>query len=250
MRARAAGRLVLLILPLGLGACSWLPWHHRHHAVDDAPLAASTSAAAPAAPASAAPTAAASSAMPAENVAPASSGSVDMADRSDSTRLTASMIAPIKPSVGTTPAAPPVAAPGRYAPLDEAEWRELFADYEQLAQCEDRYMNSAGLNSRAVAERLVVMNRAGALRVDAMRLLDRDAPVRRQWSASDAGKPEVQVGLVEQTLMALMRQDGRQTSLGRTLARKAVARYHVAEVTGTVCPVGARYQTLMHKAAS
>jgi hypothetical protein len=139
------------------------------------------------------------------------------------------------------------ASPGEYAPLDELEWRELFEDYRVLAQCEDRYMNSAGLNSTAVGQRLALMGKAGALRADALRLLDPRSPLRARWRQPEAGQADVQAALARDTLSALM-ADAPDAGLGRELARKATARYYVALVTGRVCNPGSRYQALMHKA--
>ncbi|MET0330111.1 MAG: hypothetical protein ABW154_01660 [Dyella sp.] len=134
--------------------------------------------------------------------------------------------------------------------MSESEWRDLFGKYQQLAQCEDRYMNSAGLNSEDVAQRLVLMNTAGALRADALRLLAADSPLRAQWTAATAVQASQQAVLINQTLTVLMGDDGTQASLGRTLARKAVARFYVSLITGPVCRVDPTYQVLMRKAAS
>lgn len=237
MRLGRAGRYALLTLSLGLGACSWLPWHKKRPAMEGVatapvsvvapqPQPATTSASAPAS----------ATANPADAPSAASGTSVAGAD-------VAAQLAPVA-------SRPDGRASGQYAPLSESEWRDLFDRYQQLAQCEDRYMNSAGLNSADVAQRLVLMNKAGALRADALRLLDAKSPLHAQWTAAAATQPDQQVVLINQTLMALMGDADPQTGLGRTLARKAVARSYVSLVTGKVCPVDPKYQVLMRKAAS
>jgi hypothetical protein len=254
VRLARSGRYALLTLSLGLGACSWLPWHKKHPAVESAmtPVAA-TSVHAPSTAASQAPISPTSASAAVS--APASTAT----SASSSVAGAASVAAPVVPPAGADVAAQfaPIApthdnavSGGQYAPLNEREWRDLFGKYQQLAQCEDRYMNSAGLNSAGVAQRLVLMNKAGALRADALRLLDANSPLRAQWTAATATQAEQQSVLINQTLMVLMGDAGPQTGLGRTLARKAVARFYVSLVTGTVCPVDSKYQVLMRKAAS
>jgi hypothetical protein len=210
-------------------------------AVSSAPSVAATVPPAPAALMPAAPTSTRANAeVTLASVADAASDSTV----ASSTNEVAAQVAPIAPSrINAT-------SSGQYAPLSESEWRELFGKYQQLAQCEDRYMNSAGLNSADVAQRLVLMNKAGALRADALRLLAADAPLRAQWTAANASRTEQQVVLINQTLMLLMGDGDAHDGLGRTLARKAVARFYVSLVTGTVCRVDSTYQVLMRKAAS
>jgi hypothetical protein len=191
-----------------------MPWHHRHAQADaqkDAPATASL---------------------------PASSASVVAPPQGLRLRL--------PPTTSPALSSPEHDAPatGPYAPLTETEWRELFQAYRWLAQCEDHYMHSAGLEHGDVARRLVAMGKADALRADALRLLDPQSPLQAAWrQPADA---DGQAARVDQTLAALMADAPER--LGRALARKATARYYVAAIAGDVCRPDPRYRELMIKA--
>ncbi|WP_049621451.1 hypothetical protein [Frateuria defendens] len=168
--------------------------------------------------------------------------------------------APAPAPAASAPAAASTAAPitpapaNEYAPYSQAEWRELYDAYQTLAQCEDRYMNSASLNSLGVGQRLVLLGKAGALRADALRLLDAASPLREQWTQPSAAQADRQAKLAADTLLSLMTaqlpesaENNASASLGRALSSKAVARYYVAQVTGGICQADQRYQNLMRK---
>ncbi|BBD80522.1 hypothetical protein [Aerosticca soli] len=257
MRLRHA---TLLALPL-LASCAWMPWHHRG---EDAKPTAATSAPPPAEATPAQPQTQQPRRgwlpwhwhrKPAAAPAPGAGGTAASA----SSASTAPVSAPVPrlvltpppaaaASVAVTPSVPTssaeTAAAGPYAPLSESEWRELFDAYRALALCEDRYMHSAGLDRGAVAARLVALGKADALRSEALHLLGPQAPAAwRQPPPADA-----QAAYVDQTLTLLM-APAPEVGLGRELARKATARYYVAEVTGAVCKPGPRYRALLRKAA-
>jgi hypothetical protein len=131
-----------------------------------------------------------------------------------------------------------------YAPLDKTEWTALSDDYRGLADCEDRYMNTAGINGEELGRRLARQGKIAEIRGIALKLLDPESPWRKSLDPSYPADPDV----ATKALMALMmdaNQDGRTPV--EALARSGYARYYTSLATEGQCKASDRYVGLLKK---
>jgi hypothetical protein len=204
---RTSGRYLSVAAASLLAACSWMPWHKRHP----------------------------------------SAQTPDQASVPASVTSAASVPPPVAVPTATPSDRQTLASISDYSPYTEQEWHVMYANYRALSECEDNYMDRAGLAPIAVARRLIAAGEAKPLSVDAVDFLDAGSNLPERWTRFDTAGSAQQERLVADTLMALMVKPSGDVGLGRELARKAVARYYVAKATQGVCTAPADYPVLMRK---